>query len=787
MSFRGLALQMKGDTKSGFRLGEWRVYPFRNLLVGPPGEIHIEPKVMQVLDCLASNPGEVISRKKLLIELWDGRAFSAEPLTRCIAVLRHALGDSLKDPKYIQTIPKRGYRLVCPVEVLGHSKDDAESQLGKVSGTRIGAKSKSGRLIVLSAFLGLVLITAVYVSYQSLRIIPVDSPRLSAEGVTLSKPPVYSIAVLPFRNRSAESEDAFFVDGIHDDIVTHLARLSLLERVISRTSVERYRDTDKSISQIGQELGVATILEGGVQRAGDRVRINVQLIDAATDNHLWAESYDRQLTVENLFAIQTEISREVVTALQLVLTDEEDERLQVMPTTSFEAYGEFVLGRQEMVKGTAEAFDRAKQHFEKAIELDPNYALAYTALADALGYYANHVGLINESIAPRQKAVDRALALDPLSGEAYTALGFLKYQDPMFHESTEKYFLKAIELSPNYAKAYRWYSLELTTSDRREEALAAIRKAVELDPMDPQLTAHLAIELDFEESQAVLLKGLERNPRYPLYYYYMAIRLMEQSRIGEAMQWHQAGTRLDPSNKHRKAQECFFYLSLADDQTAEGCYNSVEQDFTTIEIPSGKWNLYDFRSQYRKAVDLREQRVQQIELVYPNFRKENPNFLVTLGRSYLNNHDLEKARSIWRELAPEFFGDQDIIVEPNYNDLRKTALVAYTLYADGELDRANYLFDQVLDTTQSMHRTPGPRYQIWNVFIHATRGEKQKAISALRQAINAGGLYDWWQLNFPFFDSMREEPEWMELLAEIETDIARQRQWYEDHKDDPLF
>ena len=740
-----------------------------------------------MLEYLASNPGQVVERETLLNGIWEGRAFSDEPLSRCIFELRHALGDSSKDPKYIETIPKSGYRLICTVESLVDATDDASKHLGEQSVVHNWGILTGRRRIALPAFLGLILIAAVYLAYRSMLINTTESPQLTAEGTTQSEPPVYSIAVLPFRNRSAESEDAFFVDGIHDDIVTRLARLSSLERVISRTSVERYRDTDKSMQQIGHELGVAIVLEGSVQRAGDRVRINVQLIDAATDDHLWVESYDRQLTVENLFAIQSEISREIVGALQLVLTDEENERLRAMPTTSFEAYGEFVLGRQEMDKGTTDSFSRAKVHFEKAIELDPNYALAYAALADALGQYSNNVGLVNEFIAPRQKAVDRALALDPLSGEAYTSLGFLKRQDiTAEYGEPETYFLKAIELSPNYARAYSGYALELTNNDRDEEALATIRKAVELDPMDPDLTAGLAIRLSsarlVEESEAVLLKGLERNPDYPLHYSYMGIHLASLGRIGEALQWHHAASRLDPSNVSFQTNECLLYLNLGDDQAAERCIDSFEQAYRANERPSFRWVLYDFRHQYQKAVDVLEQLAQQAE---PNNADVMEYVMERLGRRYLNTGDVDKARSIWQELAPELYGDEDVVVKPD--DVAKTAYVAYTLHIDGELDRANYLFDQALDTMQSMHRLMGPGYVTLDIFIHVTRGEKQKAISALREAINEGWRYGWWRLNSPFYDSMRGEPEWIELLTELEADIARQREWYEKHKDDPLF
>ncbi|NND45409.1 MAG: hypothetical protein HKN58_08800, partial [Xanthomonadales bacterium] len=245
-----------------------------------------------------------------------------------------------------------------------------------------------------------------------------EAPAVAAPAADQRK----SIAVLPFANRSSRDEDAYFADGIHDDLLTSLAKVGAL-KVISRTSVMRYRETGQSIPEIAAELGVATVLEGGIQRSGDHVRINVQLIDANTDEHLWAENYDRALTAENLFAIQSEISREIVSALKGTLTDEESERLAEQPTDSLEAYGEFVLGRQEMAKRTNESLVMAQKHFEKAIELDPEYALAYVGLADSLTLQALYGDLfVNDTFAPRQAAIDRALALDPNSGEAYTAL-----------------------------------------------------------------------------------------------------------------------------------------------------------------------------------------------------------------------------------------------------------------------------------------------------------------------------------------------------------------------------
>jgi TolB-like protein len=203
-----------------------------------------------------------------------------------------------------------------------------------------------------------------------------------------------SIAVLPLANRSANEADAFFVDGMHDDILTHVSKIRSL-KVISRTSVMDYRDTKKNMKTIGRELGVATILEGGVQRSGSQVRINVQLIDAETDEHLWAEIYDRKLTAENLFSIQSEIATAIADALRASLSPEEQDRLATVPTQNLAAYEAYLLGKQRMAKPSIVALEEATVYFEQAIEFDPDFALAYVGLADAYVRTVYLFGLID--------------------------------------------------------------------------------------------------------------------------------------------------------------------------------------------------------------------------------------------------------------------------------------------------------------------------------------------------------------------------------------------------------
>jgi TolB-like protein len=255
-----------------------------------------------------------------------------------------------------------------------------------------------------------------------------------------------SIAVMPFANRSAMEEDAFFVDGVHDDLLTLLSKLGDL-KVISRTSVEKFRGTGLSIPEVASQLGVATVLEGAVQRAGGQVHINVQLIDAGTDGHLWAESYDRELTAQNIFAIQSDIAQAIAQALQAVLSPAEKSRMAAVPTTSYAAYEEYLRGNQKLISRTVPDIHSAAEHYRRSIELDPAYAMAYVGLADAyflLRYYGDMS--VAETNPLLESAVKSALELDPDLGEAHTAYASMLVNQGLAQEAVAAYE-KAIELA----------------------------------------------------------------------------------------------------------------------------------------------------------------------------------------------------------------------------------------------------------------------------------------------------------------------------------------------------
>ena len=299
-----------------------------------------------------------------------------------------------------------------------------------------------------------------------------------------------SVAVLPFENRSREADDAFFVDGIHDDILTQLSKVSAL-RVISRTSVERFRKTELSAQEIAQQLGVKSILEGGVQRAGDRVRISVQLIDAGTDAHIWAESYDRELIAANVFAIQSELAAAIAGALKTTLTPAEQARARAVPTQNLAAWEAYQIGTQRMENRTTAGLAAAESHFRKAIELDPQFALAWAGLAGTLAMQTVYSGRPKEAgLGDAERAVARALELDPDLAEAWARAGDIAV-DRLQLARAERLLRRAIALNPNYASAHHWLSNTLSWLGRRDEALVTAEHAIALDPLSPIINNRL--------------------------------------------------------------------------------------------------------------------------------------------------------------------------------------------------------------------------------------------------------------------------------------------------------
>jgi TolB-like protein/Tfp pilus assembly protein PilF len=327
--------------------------------------------------------------------------------------------------------------------------------------------------------------------------------------------PAKSIAVLPFDNLSKDPENSYFSEGIQDEILTRLAKIAEL-KVVSRTSTLRFKSAPGDLRQIAQQLGVTNILEGSVQKAGDQVRVTVQLINASSDAHLWAESYDRKLT--DIFAVESEIARTVAETLQAKLTGSAEHVLASRPTENPEAHQLYLKGRYFWNRRTEENIKKAINYFEQAIEKDPSYALAYAGLSDGyslMPIYGNNPP--REDIQRAIAAAHRALELDDGLAEAHTSLGNALVDDLQF-PAADAEFKRAIALNPNYATAHQWYGESLQGQGRFEQALAELKIAHELDPLSIIINSVLGSNLGtagrHDEAIQQFRRTLEMDPNF---------------------------------------------------------------------------------------------------------------------------------------------------------------------------------------------------------------------------------------------------------------------------------
>jgi TolB-like protein/Tfp pilus assembly protein PilF len=327
-----------------------------------------------------------------------------------------------------------------------------------------------------------------------------------------------SVAVLPFLNMSADPENEFFADGITEDVIAHLSKIRSL-KVISRTSVMPFKNREQSLKEIGAKLDTATLLEGSVRRAGGRVRIVAQLIDAESDRHLWAETYDRDLT--DIFAIQSDVALQIAGALEAELSTEEQRRIRKQPTDDVQAYQLYLMGRHCLVRWTQEGVNQALRYMEQAVARDPEYALAYATMAYA---YADMGTGVAGSLPPTEAyhraktAVKRALEIDPGLAEAHAVSGYLKYISDYDWAGAERELKQAIELNPNSGEAYDFYGLLLAALERYDEAIEMQRRAYEVDPLAHRMdiaTTFLRAGR-YDEAVAACNRVLEVDPHFAL-------------------------------------------------------------------------------------------------------------------------------------------------------------------------------------------------------------------------------------------------------------------------------
>ena len=600
-------------------------------------------------------------------------------------------------------------------------------------------------------------------------------PTTEGEATTATVHDGKSIAVLPLENLSGDSGNEPFAVGVHDDLITQISKIGSI-KTISRTSVMQYRETTKTIPQIATELGVATVLEGGVQKAGDRVHVNVQLIDAATDHHLWADSYDRQLTAENIFAIQEEIATSVAKALHATLSPEQKDRLASVPTKNMAALEEYFAGRQNLATRTVHALEKAETHFEQAIELDPDFALAYVGLADAV-VLQNVYGNLPEvkMLARAEPLLHKALALDENLGEAYASLGAMNYHIKAY-EKSEAAHIHAIELNPNYATAYAWYaSLLMDGLDRVMDSFAMTAKAAELDPLSCTINTNLGVVHDvlgdFDAALRQYHRVIDIDPTYAVVYPLMGFVYWEgHGDLVAAQPWFAQGIERSPASPNYPAYMGLLYLDLGDDKKAEQWIDkAIELGATTYRPNVAKALLALYRGDDEAIAAYAAKAMEYRPNVWWGWAA-----LALLRNDDLRANRTEQALERYESEFPALADSNELQV--NRTNFRVAIDYALVLAKSGKQQRANALLDRCMKFINTIPRMGQEGYWIADAAIYALRGDTNAALTALRDAIDQGWRANWWYFlkHDPNFDAIRDEPGYQNMVQELQSDMAEQ-------------
>jgi TolB-like protein/DNA-binding winged helix-turn-helix (wHTH) protein/Tfp pilus assembly protein PilF len=524
------------DAPSRLRFGVFEIDLRTGELTKRGLRLRLQDQPFQVLAILLEKRGELVTRDELRNRIWGQTVVDFDHgVNKAINKIREALGDSAENPRFVETVARRGYRFladVTPVETSqkGEPELAAEPAVrntvpGPVDVAAPGNASKPPlrRIARTGIGLGSALVVAAlsWIVYSQIH----------------SGPKIRSLAVLPLASLSSDPSQDYFADGMTDELITDLGQISAL-RVISRTSAMTYKGVSKPLPQIARELNVEAVVEGSVLRSGDRVRITAQLVQVPDERHMWAQSYEGDL--RDTLTLQHRVARAIVEQIQATLNGQEEAALKSSNAVNPDAYEAYLKGRYFWNKRTGDGLTKAIDYFNSAIETDPGYARAYSGLADSyalLGDWEYGVLSPQEAFPKAKVAATKALVLDDKLAEAHTSLAFTLDLFDWDWESAEKEYQRAIALNPGYATAHHWYAWHLIVMGRNDEGIAELRRAQNLDPLSLIISADLADALciahRYDESAEQSRKTIALDPNFAVAHYQLG-QALEQKGMHEA-------------------------------------------------------------------------------------------------------------------------------------------------------------------------------------------------------------------------------------------------------------
>lgn len=551
-------------------------------------KVPLQEQPFRVLALLLEHPGEVITREELQAKVWPADTFVGfdEGINTAIRKLRVAFGDSADNPRFIETIPRRGYRFVAPVhEAIAEPVQPADSiAVADASPDPPHAQHRNIQRSIVAWSAAALLVLFACLTYLR-RSHPFANP-VAQKRVML--------AILPFQNMSNDPSQEYFSDGLTEETITDLGQLSPEHLgVIARTSAMAYKHTNKTVAQIGHELGVDYILEGSVRREGGQARVSAQLIRVSDQTHLWAQNYEREL--HDLLLIENELGKAIARQVQINLTPQQEIDLSKVRTVNPEAYDLYLKGRFYWNQRNPAAIKESIGYLQKATEQDPNFALAYVGLADAYNI-GNILGAYSakDSLPEARAAAAKALTLDPSLAEAHAALGMVKSHYDFDLVGAKKEFLKAIELNPNSAYAHLFYSnCYLAPMGRMSEAIAENQKALQLDPLSLPINNFMGMTYmfadDYQKAYQQFQHTIAMDPTFPLAHLYFSWLLTAMGRYEEGIKENEKSELLGGSSPEDAAAEAAMMLQAFQTGGEKGFWQkNLERTLRTLKQPDGE-------------------------------------------------------------------------------------------------------------------------------------------------------------------------------------------------------
>lgn len=777
---------MASNGTAGYRVGDLWIDIGRGEVRRGDTAIPLPRLTFDLLLALVEAAPNLVSLDELMRRVWPGLVVSPETVSQRVKLLRRALGDDVHSPRYILGVRGRGYRLVAPVEaaaavgpiqspreVPGPVTERADSD---ESGHRIGAEvgpprhgwpfPRSALLAATALLAGVAL--AVTVATLSRTATEEDSPSTEATP-TMPRPVV---AVLPFANPGVTADDRSLADAMQSDIIVELSRNHSID-VVAATSVEKYRDRASPATDVRREIGATHLLEGSVQRAGGRIRVEARLVDARTAGQVWAEDFDREFAATKLFAVRGEIVLAVADALQVGLSDDERNRAEAPSTQSIEAWARENAARVQLERRTTESILEAERLFRQTIALDPTYARAYSGLADAIWLKADYSGLPwLASVTEAERLVNQALRLDPNLVEALTTRAKIA-QERLDYVTAEADYQRVFELNPSYAPAYNWYSQLLYQQGREVEARDATRRAVDLDPMSVLRRVNMGLSVakldDVSESVAWMEKAREIDPTNQTWARGKAIAFAFASRFDEALHWELEAIDLDSRSAHALVGVARWHLELDDLDGARTWLEAAMEDGREVYgslSHAGLLALY--AGQTAEAVDFARRALAQDPFEMTAF--------MVLDADALRRGDNAAVIAAVQSSYPELAGS-------GVPGIRRASLLpatdlALALQRTGDTERARALLDAASVFLAVARRNGTHEYFIDEARVAEIRGDHETALRVLGKLVADGWRGPYWRYyrdHDPAFDRLREDPRFRNAFAVVEQDLRSQR------------